>query len=152
MARPKMKEDSLDKLLAALDEEYSRQILQLEELARMAGEVHNKKVAKRLEQLQAFREQLIGQAVDDDTGEVINPDIEEAYSFLENEALPDPEEAVASLKERLQEEIDSLKERYQVLKDIRKDLPPNAFFLVEEDDEDDDEDEEEEEDEATDLE
>jgi len=140
MARPKMKADSLDKLLAALDEEYTKQILQLKELAKMVAEVHNSKVARRLEQLQAFREQLLGQAVDDDTGEVINPDIEEAVDFLENESIPDPEEAAESVKERLQEAIDSLQERYESLKAIRKDLPPNAFLLVEDDEDDEEED------------
>jgi len=141
MARPKMKADSLDKLLAALDEEYTKQILQLKELAKMVAEVHNSKVARRLEQLQAFREQLLGQAVDDDTGEVINPDIEEAVDFLENESIPDPEEAAESVKERLQEALDSLQERYESLKAIRKDLPPNAFLLVEDDEDDEEEDE-----------
>jgi len=140
MARPKMKADSLDKLLAALDEEYTKQILQLKELAKMVAEVHNSKVARRLEQLQAFREQLLGQAVDDDTGEVINPDIEEAVDFLENESIPDPEEAAESVKERLQEALDSLQERYESLKAIRKDLPPNAFLLVEDDEDDEEED------------
>jgi len=141
MARPKMKADSLDKLLAALDEEYTKQILQLKELAKMVAEVHNSKVARRLEQLQAFREQLLGQAVDDDTGEVINPDIEEAVDFLENESIPDPEEAAESVKERLQEALDSLQERYESLKAIRKDLPPNEFLLVEDDEDDEEEDE-----------
>ena len=143
MARPKMKADSLDKLMAALDEEYTKQILQLKELAKMVGEVHNAKVTRRMDQLQSFREQLIGQSTDDDTGEIINPDIEEACSFLENEPLPDPEEAVESIKERIQEELDSLQERYKVLKDIRKDLPLNAFFLVDEEEEGEEEDEEE---------
>ncbi len=150
MARPKMKKDSLDKLLAALDEEYTKQILQLKELAKMIDGVHNPKVARRLEQLQAFREQLMAQAVDDDTGDAINPDIAEAIDFLENEALPDPEEAVESLKERLQEELDSLQERYKSLKAISKDLPPNAFFLVEQEEEDDEEEDDDEEDSATD--
>ncbi len=148
MARPKMKEDSLDKLMAALDEEYSKQILQLKEIAKMIDAVHNAKVVRRLEQLHAFRDQLMEQAVDDDTGDAINPDIAEAIDFLENEALPDPEEAAESIKERIQEELDSLEERYKVLKAIRKDLPQNAFFLVEEEEEDeDDEDDDDEDDE-----
>ena len=132
-----LKKNALDLVLAKLDEEFSTQILQLEELAEMVGEVLNAKAKKRLEQLQKMRDKVIEQSVDDDM-EIINPDIEEACSFLENESLPDPEDIVETLKERLEEEIDGLKNRYETLQEIRKATPREAFFVVEQDDDDDD--------------
>jgi hypothetical protein len=143
-----MRRDALDKLLAKTDEEFARSILQLEELAEMVAEVNNAKKAKLRDQLRDFKDQLLGQAVDDN-GEVINEDIAEAIDFFENESLPDLEDLVESLTESLTESLDSLKEGYQNLKAVRKATPLNAFFVAEQ--EEDEEDEEDgDEDEATD--
>ncbi len=141
-----MRRDALDKLLEKTDEEFARSILQLEELAEMVGELNNAKAEKRRDQLRAFREQLLGQAVDDDD-EIINDDIADAVDFFENDSLPDMEDLVESLKERIAETLDELKKSYKALKEVRKATPLNAFFVAEPEDDEDDEDDE---DEATD--
>ncbi len=133
-----MRKDALDKLLAVLDEEYSKQILQLEELAEMVGEINNAKAVKRREQIADFREQLLGNATDDE-GDVINQDIAEAIDFLENQSGPDLEDLVEAFKERIEEDLETIKEEYKLLKEVRKNTPVEAFFLAEPDDEDEDE-------------
>jgi len=120
-----MRRNALDRVLADMDREFEAKIAELEEMGAAAmSMLHESIQRKRLQE----RRLAVLEAGRDDNGDPINPDIEEALDWLDNEGVPDIEDYIDGIRQIADEGVRALRERHKKLRDIIDATPSDAFY------------------------
>lgn len=133
--------DAIDKLLARHLAEYETIVTEIRGMIAKAKKLTAAAAAARRDKLREDSEFLRSLAQDDD-GDAINPELEEAISYLENEGAPDPSDHVDQIVAELRDVLDTYEGKVAELLEVQKNTPPGQFFWNRDDDDEEDEDEE----------
>lgn len=120
-----MRRDALDRVLADMDREIGERIAELQGLGAAAMSMLHDSAARK--KLSARRSAVLDDGRGDD-GDPINPDIEEALDWLDNEAVPEVQDYVDGIRQVVDEGIAALREKQKELHDIIRATPPDAFY------------------------
>jgi len=116
---------ALDKMLQGIAKEYETQI---DALTAVRGKVE-KIIADGIARTERLQERLASllEAARDDEGDVINPDIEEAIDYLENDGIRSLEDATG-ITDSIDEEVSGIQGRLDDLTSIIEATPAEGFF------------------------
>lgn len=116
--------NALDRVLRDLNKELDKRIDELEAIGHKAKSMlhEGEKTEKMLER----RQEVLENGRDDD-GDPINPDIEEALDWLDNQGTVDIEDYVEGVVQVVSEGIAKLKDQREELLDIIRNTPEGSY-------------------------
>jgi hypothetical protein len=120
-----MRRNALDRLLADMDRDFEDKIAELQGLGDAAALMLNESAQRQ--KIKERREAVLEAARDED-GDPINPDIEEAIDWLDNEPVSDAQDYVDGIRQIVDEGVAALQEKQKELRDIIKATPAEAFY------------------------
>lgn len=118
--------DSLDELLAEIDDETTNQVTVLTDIHRLVKQLMSTAAVRRREGLRERAAELAMAAQDDD-GELIAPGLEAAVEFLENGGAPDVEDIAEQIEQTLALAFPGFKSYLAELEAVVKETPKRAF-------------------------